>query len=534
MSTRNGTNIARRLIEGNASNISEELRSIHQTGNAPQYFRAVVTEVIYDPYFYSTEQKQQLKNNISNPEFIDSMPSNSIIARLITDNQDSFNLPSLFYPFFQSHIMFPLIPGEQVFIIYEDYQKQGSSLGRWVTRIHEDINIEDQNFTHSDRRFLFEEEQRTSRATETRSQIPTFPNGGNNSESYSLRPTGNTNPYEDIFRNAEGSKIQEYENIPRWRKRPQELVLQGMNNSIIILGQDRVAKAQRNTDDTREIKSRSGMIDIVAGRGRYPVTSNETSVPNNKKTSSLTIENSRHKFENDKTHANKQINQSEGDPDFQNDAARLLIAMNTKGDTNFKLIQSTDSNVGINFPANTLRNREVGSDSEPATTIGNSYAILKADHVRIVGRKSELPDGGTINGSVLIAKEGVADQDLSYFYINKDGMMQLEGKKIFLGKAVTSDIASNDHAEPYIKWSVYNNQINELKTQINRLADHIQTMEDAFKRAFTLATAVPYSPVASLVTVGNTPPFTPLLTEIKQNVSNIDPSVAKSIKIFGE
>ena len=70
MSTRNGTNIARRLIEGNASNISEELRSIHQTGNAPQYFRAVVTEIIYDPYFYSTEQKQQLKNNISNPDLL--------------------------------------------------------------------------------------------------------------------------------------------------------------------------------------------------------------------------------------------------------------------------------------------------------------------------------------------------------------------------------------------------------------------------------------------------------------------------------
>ena len=540
MSTRTSINSIRRLVDGSSNNISEDLRTIRQSGSPPQYFRAVVTEVIFDPYFYSEEQKIFLKNNITNPDLVDTMPPNSIVGRLITDNQDSFNLPSLFYPFFQSHIMFPLIPGEQVFVIYEDYQKQGTTLGRWITRVHENINVEDINFTHNDRRFLTQainQTERTSRATESREEVPpSFPNGGNNIDSYSLQQSTDTNPYEDIYRISEGSKIHEYEPVPRWRKRPQELVFQGMNNSLIVLGSDRTGHV-RAESDSREIKQKSGTIDIVVGRGRYPLNTNDLRAPANKKTSALVVKNSRNKIEIDKIPTqNKQKNTNEGNPDFSSDAARIFIGMNTNGDTNFKLKHSSDNSVGISFSQNTVRSKETNAGNEPlSSSVGNSFMVAKADHVRIVSRKSEIPDGGTINGSLLLVKEGSENTDLAYLYFNKDGLVQLDGQKIFLGRAATGDLNSNLHQEPYIKWTVYNQHINELKTQIKALGDELERLASLYDTAFSTATSVPYAPVASLVnSVATTRSHTATINNIKQTIDTINPEDAKSSRIFGE
>lgn len=540
MSTRTSINSIRRLVDGSSNNISEDLRTIRQSGSPPQYFRAVVTEVIFDPYFYSEEQKTFLKNNISNPDLVDTMPPNSIIGRLITDNQDSFNLPSLFYPFFQSHVMLPIIPGEQVFVIYEDYQKQGTILGRWITRVHENINVEDINFTHNDRRFLTQltnQTERTSRSTERRENVPpSFPNGGNNIDSYSLQQSTDTNPYEDIYRISEGSKIHEYESVPRWRKRPQELVLQGMNNSLIVLGSDRVGHVRAGSD-SREIKQKSGTIDIVVGRGRYPLTPNDFRAPANKKTSALVVENSRNKIETDKLLSqNKQKNTDEGNPDFSSDAARIFIGMNTNGDTNFKLKHSSDSSAGISFSQNTVRSKEENAGNEPlSSSVGNSFMVAKADHIRIVSRKSEIPDGGTINGSLLLVKEGSENTDLAYLYFNKNGLVQLDGQKIFLGRSATGDLNSNLHQEPYIKWTIYNQHINELKTQIKALGDELERLASLYDTAFSTATSVPYAPIASLVnSVTSTRSHTATINNIKQTIDTINPEDAKSSRIFGE
>ena len=70
------------------------------------------------------------------------------------------------------------------------------------------------------------------------------------------------------------------EPVPTFTKRPGDLVLQGSNNTLISLGQDRGWKFSDDEDIAKsessnaallpEIPEHAGSIDIVAGRGRYP------------------------------------------------------------------------------------------------------------------------------------------------------------------------------------------------------------------------------------------------------------------------
>jgi hypothetical protein len=83
---------------------------------------------------------------------------------------------------------------------------------------------------------------------QTGPQKPSFPNGGGTPETYTIKPSSeepNVNPFDSIYTTSISAKMHSFEPVPRWTKRPQELVLQGMNNSLIMLGQDRVGPAAR-------------------------------------------------------------------------------------------------------------------------------------------------------------------------------------------------------------------------------------------------------------------------------------------------
>src|SRR5690606_41899055 len=54
----------------------------------------------------------------------------------------------------------------------------------------------------------------------------------------------------------EGGTVVTPEPVPRWRKRPQELILQGSNNTLICLGEDR----KRSEEHTSELQSRENLV----------------------------------------------------------------------------------------------------------------------------------------------------------------------------------------------------------------------------------------------------------------------------------
>jgi len=528
-----GISVTRRMVGGvGTSEVGADARASLTRGTTPNLFKAVVVDVLFDPDSLDEATKTNIKNMVSNPEFVDTMPPNTIIGRLVTNGQDlTNNNPAIFLPLFCSHFQLPLQAGEMVYIIFEDYEAHGSTNGKWVSRIHENSFIEDVNYTHSDRRLdpnLIPSFRRLS-DNATTTQTPTFPNGAGVAGAYTLMPSGSTNPYDAIVNNSSAAKIAQKEPVPRWVKRPQELVFQGMNNSLIVLGQDRTGPALRVSGSNQKDRiSYAGTVDVVCGRGRGGIPYNPSIEPNPTSektgTSPASVVNSRGDKETNKTLAtqNKTRNPNEGNADFKRDAARVYVSMNTLGDDNFRTGHSTDERTGLNYPPNTKKPTQTPSTEGG---IGNSYVVAKADHVRVVGRKETDPN---VSGDVLILREGAANDDLSFLFL-EGGSAQLEAKEIYLGQATAKN-------EPYIKWSVYESHITELKNQIKTLADQMKTITTAYNRAFVNSVASPFVPIATLAAVG------PLVDQetgnvinaVKQRIDTINPVDAKSRKLFGE
>jgi hypothetical protein len=522
------SNISRQLVGGRGPGFRG---ATTPQGSPPTIFRVVVVEVIYDPDSLTEEEKNRIKRQVANPEIVDLMPPSSILGRDITNGHDlSDQTPSIYFPFFDSHLQLPIQPGECVSVIFDDYAFQDSTLGRWITRPSEVNQVEDLNYTHADRRYdpniLPRDAVDTPRSPNA---IPGFPNGGGTPTTYTLYQENTTNPYDVIVSQSNAIKVSSQEPVPRWIKRPQELVLQGMNNTLISLGEDRTGPATRVTGSNQVDKvGYAGTIDLVCGRGRggIPYATNVEPDPSDEKTgtSPKVIRNTRQKLEVDKNtkRQNKRRNKNEGNPDFKRDAARIYVTMNSAGDKNFRTQNSTNNQEGFQYPENTI------SPSQPQQQnggIGNSYIVAKADHVRIIGRKETNP---TIDGTILFLREGTKDDDLAYVFLNK-GQIQLEAKEMFFGHATTK-------SEPYIKWTIYEQHITELKNQLKALADKLQEVTTQYDIAFRSSLAIPYGQISSLVAVGPTVKSNTesSVQSIKQAIDTIDPQDAKSLKIFGE
>jgi hypothetical protein len=489
-------------------------------GSPPTFQRATVEEVIYNPKELSTADRDRLRRLVVNPEEIDQAAANSVIATVISEGvSDATPTKVLIAPFFQSHFMLPVQVGEQVTVVFEDFQKYGFKGGKWITRTPEGLPIEDPNFTHNDRRFNQEyfAEQRTSQSLNRTSYTPGFPNGGDTINTRTLPQDSNTNPYDTIYQQSRSGSLQHaYEVVPRWTKRPQEFVIQGMNNALIMLGRDRVGYV---TSSAVEQKNYAGTIDLVTGRSRYLLTPADSTVTEHKKTSPFVIINSRSLNEVDKApRLNGKVEQTkEGDPDFVHDAARIYMSMKTLGDTNFKTANTNQGAVnnalqpsGINYSPNSLYPTQFSSSS---ANVGSSYVVTKADHIRLIARRSVPAEDNldpVISGSVLILKEGknrtpedmnaqaAAADHLAYLYMSPEGRVQVDGLQIFLGGAAINtnpapanpqapapDVPRNQAgatdalsvgnqntfagAEPYIKWSEFKKVVEGLQRQIDAL-----------------------------------------------------------------
>lgn len=586
---RNNINSNRILTGGdgllNVANISAEAQT---AGAAPVFQKAVVQEVIFNPKDLTDDDKNRLKSIVSNPNAVDQIAANSIIGILINDGM-SQAMPSkvILFPFFQSHFMLPIQAGEQVSVVFEDFQKFGFLSGKWITRISEGLQTEDINFTHGDRRYnkINFGNTRTSSSFDqiSGSYTPYFPNGAGQGNTLTLNQRENSvNPYDSIFKVSSASLMHSYEVVPRWTKRPQEFILQGMNNALIMLGQDRVGSVSSSKSENVDEKKYAGTIDIVAGRSRYLLSKEDNTIPHNvrslKATSAFVVENTRAILEVDKTpRLNSRVEHvREGDPDFMHDAARIYVSMKTQGDRNFKLQYTNEGgaasalqNNGINYPLNALYPAQFPSAS---VNIGSSYIVNKADHVRLVARRSAPYEQPTISGSVLIIKEGnnrtpdnidaqTAPEDhLAYFYISPEGRIQVDGMQIFLGGAAMTqstqspppDLARNSigsngeisvgaenlfaGVEPYIKWSEFKNVVAGLQAQIADLKKAYSGLVDDISNAQSICTPYGPDPAWAILATSSEANRSKLNGDLTQHRTATNQAVYKSrsSKIFGQ
>ena len=334
----------------------------------PAFQQAVVREVFYDPALLDKDRIAELEFhsnlNPSQKIYLERMPRHSVIAALVSDGVSS-NQNEIFFPFFPPHMILPIKAGERIWI-FKDNSKANVEYGFWVCRVTEPRDIDDLNLTHADRKLD---------TTTQKGEPPTFANGalikgkdGPVIQSSTVTLNGKEDEFEQIIQDSDSGKLIEFEEVPRFTARPGDHVIQGSNNTLIVLGTDRTstaAETETNPDaktrkgkrvkgkPEKDAKKKSGTIDIVVGRGQEASDSKPKKVQNTLK--------------NDEVEK-REDNDKEGDPDFENDLARIYVSMKTAADDNFSI-----KTKGLEVPL------KKGSEA--------SAIVVKADHLRLIARK---------------------------------------------------------------------------------------------------------------------------------------------------
>jgi len=196
---------------------------------------------------------------VDNPELAKLIPRNSIIAINVTDlSRPDRSLPEIFLPFFPSHFSLPVKPGEHVWVFYDNIG--GKRVGYWMFRKTATLPVDDLNYTHADREGNVSTAYRIMNSTKkslkkkeiVEKLFSGFPNTAATLSEDSATLEG-ANDYEEIIKNSK-SYNEEFigEPVPRYSKKCSDLVLQGSNNTLIVMG---------HQDDVN-----TGCIKLIAGR----------------------------------------------------------------------------------------------------------------------------------------------------------------------------------------------------------------------------------------------------------------------------
>ena len=469
-------------------------------GAGQSLFKAVVLDVISDP---SRDPSEAASNAFGvSGDRLEKCPPNSCIVAFYGPGSQASE-PTIAYPFFPPHLAVPIKPGEAVWVASPPLQKPDADDCYWMCKISATSTAEDVNFAHLFRQVSggSPEDNKTVRTSEKAKQaakgntqgntLPGFLNNAGGANVIKPLPGDQPpsagqapNPFQTIYSSSAAQPKTTQEPIPAFVKRPGDLVLQGSNNSVIWLGQDRgyTSEEMRGEITASDVQKppdkHSGTIDIVTGRSRYinpDGTTKSSQAPQPTRTSVKTIFNTRDYFELDKV--TETPNVAGGDLDFDVDASRIYVSMKTDGDKNFGLINEFDR-----MPA-----AIVTGSIQPVSQ--SAYAIVKSDEVRVIARKQlqdeYYPDFGNpeINGSIKIIKEGTKDEDLAAVILMPDGTVQISGSRIFLGRHFddggkdesTSGPDDAVHVQPYVRYQQLEDLLNAILDNIDAFCDTLNT-----------------------------------------------------------
>jgi hypothetical protein len=501
--------------------------------------RGVVLHTLNDPSLRNLEKDEKLLETIRNKADYFRSPRNSIICRIVADQLGKTkNADYVCFPFFSSHLMMPVKPGEHVWLLKEQPDSL-TEMYYWISRIPEPIDVEDVNYTHSSRKFQYYREKEKDEPDDgsgnfSSKRVLTFLNGSPLVET-NVPIAGDDRAYVSIITGSKESELFTFEPVPRFTKRPGDLVLQGSNNSTITLGtlfgwgSDRPASNTKTSaaaganllSSSSLKKTEYGSIDIVTGRGRiFQDLATEVGDPKSRdkpadgSTKPFIVKNE-FGFEVDKNVAtqqkgknesdpflgqgNAQTNPQEGNPDFFLDASRILLA----------------SKADIDVIFNTGKSGVASSFSGQSADMNGSAVAVKSDHVRIVARKND-----TTNGSIRILKEGAGDGDRASIVIEPNGDIQISGAKIFIGRTTEDGGKGGGPADggshPYVRYQ-------ELE---NLWFDTMDAMKD-----FCTTLMTHFVPVT-----GPDPQITKAAVELNAKVVGLKSRISdvKSKRVFGE
>lgn len=460
------------------------------------FYRGMVVDIVNSVSGLTLRNKSiEDYRKIVNAPHMSAFPRNTAIVKPISEGLSQTNSSEVVcYPFFSSHLCMPLKPGECVWFVYENPDVRGS-IAYWMTRTTEPNHAEDTNYTFFARSYRQSPEKKPAGAAARFN--------GEDTNSTDVQTFSYVSPTSDPAELAEtinfASQVHRYEAVPRYNKRPGDLVIQGSNNSLIMLGEERGHFAEDPTDikysaNKADIPAGLGAIDIVVGRGKISSTSgrpikNELGLP-----------------ENDK----RQDPPVEGDPHFPTDASRIYLTANS-------------SDVYSSFHPDKLLQISLPSTAgleESLSARAGSFLVGKADNIRLVSRKT---------GDIRIVKEPTPGEiDSAAIVLHRDGTAQVSAKKISISRYNTDGAT-----EPYVRYT-------ELSEFLTSLMQDLQTFcSDITPGASAAASTVgvpPGSPIPQVQTLAAqlTKAITTLQASMQLKTQNFQSNGIKSTLIFGE
>jgi hypothetical protein len=415
-------------------------------------------------------------------------PPNSIVGVVVTPGFEYDSTPKIFYPMFPPHLSFPVKPGETVWVVNPGRKDEFSTpfgskktaqesavsgeltnAGFWICRIPSPAYVDDLNFTHDDRSRSYYYRDSQEPNVNLSDFPPDFSNGPY-SDGRSPTLYDSSYDFSNIRAKSLSNNLTSRESVPRFTKRPGDLVIQGSNNTLISLGEDRPRSEQGSNTQYRgkeksgpRVNPKEGTIDIVAGRGFSPEGSvnNQTSVKN-----TLDQDETEKRTWARDTAKKRIVKVTEGDPDLIHDLSRIYVSMKTDGDKNFGF----DNASLLPDPGNAL---------DPVD--GKPYVVLKSNEIRILARQTK--DGQEVkeNGSIRIIKEGTRENghsvDQAVITFQPDGTIMIDGPKIVIGSGNEKDNGQGDQV--LIGGSSADQPIvlgNELKSLIEDLITAIKAI----------------------------------------------------------
>ena len=381
------------------------------------FYRGMVVDIINSVSGLTTRNKsiEDYQKLINTPN-LKSFPRNTIVVKQISEGASKIsNNEIICYPFFSSHFSMPLKPGECVWFVFENPDNQGP-IAFWLSRVTEPGHVEDLNFTHFPRSYR-------QTPVEAEPGVAARTDGVLTKSDFTQTYSGisaTTDQNEQVETIAYAKKVHRFQLVPRYNKRPGDLILQGSNNSLIMLGEERGHYAESPSDiqfsaNKTDIPPGSAAIDIVVGRG------------NSAATSGTTITNEFKLTEVDK----RKNPPTEGDAHFPTDASRLYLTANS-------------NDINSPFHPDKLLNITIPSTDGQKITIldvkAGSFFVGKADNLRLVAKNS---------GDIRIIKEPTpGSADGAAIILHSGGSLHAYGNNITL-----SSYHTDGPTEPYVRYS---------------------------------------------------------------------------------
>lgn len=392
---------ASQMAEGEAPTHLRHIKSAVKDP-ASTFMRMIVLEVIFDPYIIDDDKIAYWRHvlQVSNYHYSNLLPRNTIIAQRVKTSRSPASQPIFLFPFFPSHLSLPCKPGEMVWAMFEDPNAKEKDLGFWFCRVSEPHIGDDVNHAHVATK-LDQTNVQSLLQRSSGSRLPVYElrNGAafinNQGEKVEKAGTEILDPptsfskfevFEQLITTTDSSKLMQYEAVPRFRKRPGDIAIEGSNNSLIVLGTDRpgpiaeytflenvppdlqnpgAIPAMSGINATSSISGSAGSIDLVAGRGTLPTTGGTAVSTTRLASSSDNPEEIKKEIAKFPLEA---VSPTEGDPDLINDRSRVLISQRTSVDNNF-------GTSGYNSQF------QIGDSAE-----GDAAITIKTDKVRIIAR----------------------------------------------------------------------------------------------------------------------------------------------------